>query len=389
MTHRYADLCRSAAAALDAVPATAQPQAMVGFDGFVDHIIDVVAKRESRTSYTSTPTIADLGAKITAAAGKSANFELVTRHSKIGGNGPIMANALCSHGCKVTAVGILGDKVIDSVFAPLAERAERVISLGAPAVTDALEFSDGKLMFGKLFPLEAVTYKRLLEAVGGVAGLKDLLRTPRGIATVNWTMTLELTTIWEHLAAEILPGLRADRPLWFIDLADPAKRTTTDILAAMAALGKLQAFADVVLGLNEAECSQICEVLGLVWPTAATEWEAAEQACVQIRDRLKLSYVMCHLVRSSAVAWNVARNVTRATGAAHGSASADGFWVAKPKITTGAGDHFNAGFLTGLMHGIAPAQCLQIGGATSGHYVRTAESPTRAQAANFLRDAAG
>ena len=383
MSQRYADLCRAAAAALDAVPTTAQPQVMVGFDGFVDHIIDVVAKRESRTSYTATPTIADLGAKITAAAGKSANFELVTRHSKIGGNGPIMANALCSHGCKVTAIGILGEKVIDSVFAPLAERAEKVISLGPPAVTDALEFGDGKLMLGKLFPLEAVTYDRLLAAVGGVAGLKDLMRLPRGIATVNWTMTLELTSIWEHLAAEILPGLRSDRPLWFIDLADPAKRTRGDITAALAALGKLQCFADVVLGLNEAECRQICEVLELTWPTAATEWEAAEQACVQIRERLKLSYVMCHLVRSSAVAWNTNASTTPA-----GSASADGFWVAKPKITTGAGDHFNAGFLTGLMHGIAPAQCLQIGGATSGHYVRTAESPTRAQAAAFLREAA-
>ena len=175
--------------------------------------------------------------------------------------------------------------------------------------------------------------------------------------------------------------MRTDRPLWFIDLADPAKRTRGDITAAMTALGKLQQFADVVFGLNEAECRQICEVLGLTWPTAASEWQAAEQACVQICERLKLSYVMCHLVRSSAVAWNI--------GASHGSASADGFWVAKPMITTGAGDHFNAGFLTGLMHGIAPAQCLQIGGATSGHYVRTAESPTRAQAADFLRDAAG
>lgn len=383
MAHRYADLCRMAAAALEAIPASTQPRAMVGFDGFIDHIIDVVATRESRTAYTSTSTIAELGAKISAAAGKSANFELVTRHSKIGGNGPIMANALCSHGCQVTAVGILGAPVIDPVFSTLAERAVKVISLGAPAVTDALEFGDGKLMLGKLFPLDAVTYPRLLAAVGGVAGLKDLLREPRAIATVNWTMTLELTAIWEHLAADIMPGLRMDRPLWFIDLADPAKRTRGDLIGALAALGKLQQFADVVLGLNEAECRQISEVLGLAWPTAASEWEAAEHACVQIRERLKLSYVMCHLVRASAVAWQTADAATS------GSASADGFWVAKPMITTGAGDHFNAGFLTGLMLGIAPAQCLQIGGATSGHYVRTAESPTRQQAAHFLRDAAG
>jgi hypothetical protein len=385
MAHRYADLCRSAAAALEALPATTQPGVMVGFDGFIDHIIDVVATRESRAVYTSTATIAELGAKISAAAGKSANFELVTKQSKIGGNGPIMANSLCSHGCQVTAVGILGAPVIDPVFSALAERATKVISLGSPAVTDALEFGDGKLMLGKLFPLDAVSYPRLLAAVGGVAGLKQLLREPRAIATVNWTMTLELTAIWEHLAAEILPGLRADRPLWFIDLADPAKRTRGDLTEALAALQKLQQFADVVLGLNEAECRQICDLLGIAWPTADNEWEAAERACVLIREQLKISYVMCHLVRASAVAWQLPGSGPDLGG----SASADGFWVAKPKITTGAGDHFNAGFLTGLMLGIAPAQCLQIGGATSGHYVRTAESPTRAQAAAFLREAAG
>ncbi len=379
--HRYAALCHSAADALERLRDDAQPRTLVGFDGFVDHIIDVVATRQTRTTYATIPTIAALGTKISAAAGQSANIELVVKQSKIGGNGPIMANALCSHGCRVTAVGILGEGAVDPVFEPLAKRAEQVISLGAPAVTDALEFGDGKLMLGKLFPLEAVTFERLLTSVGGLAGLKALFAAPRGIATVNWTMTLELTTIWTRLAAEVLPGLRPDRPLWFIDLADPAKRTVDDIRAALAALQLVQAHADVVLGLNEAECRQIMAVLNQPWPSAASEWHAAEAACVSIRTQLGLSYVMCHLVRASAVAWSVAGTA--------GSASADGFFTQKPLITTGAGDHFNAGFFMGLLHGIAPAECLQIGGATSGHYVRTAQSPTRTQAAAFLRGAAG
>ena len=378
--HRYAELCLSAADALVTLRDDAQPRALVGFDGFVDHIIDVVATRQSRTAYATIPTIAALGSKISAAAGQSANIELVVKQSKIGGNGPIMANALCSHGCRVTAVGILGEGAVDPVFEPLAKRAEQVISLGAPAVTDALEFGDGKLMLGKLFPLEAVTFERLVTASGGVAGLKALLAAPRGIATVNWTMTLELTTIWTRLSTEVLPGLRADRPLWFIDLADPAKRTVEDIRAALEALRGLQAHADVILGLNEAECRQILAVMGLPWPTAANEWQAAELGCVAIREQLGLAYVMCHLVRASAVAWSVSGMT--------GSTSADGFFTQKPLITTGAGDHFNAGFFMGLMHGIPPAECLQIGGATSGHYVRTAQSPTRAQAAAFLRSAA-
>jgi hypothetical protein len=377
--HRFADLCRAAADSLTGLPVTARPQALVGFDGFVDHIIDVVAARESRTSYVAMPTIAALGSRITAAAGRSANLELVVKQRKIGGNGPIMANALCSQGCRVIAVGTLGQDAIDPVFAPLAERAERVISLGQPAVTDALEFSDGKVMLGKLCPLDNVSYDALLAAVGGVDGLKALLRTPRGIATVNWTMTLELTAIWERLSTDILPGLRPDRPLWFIDLADPAKRTEADIATALAVLGKLQRHAEIVLGLNEAECRQLLSVIGEHWPEAATAWQAAELCCRRIRDKLGLSFVMCHLVRSSAVAWGTI------AGQPEGSVSADGFFVANPLITTGAGDHFNAGFLAGLLHGIDPGQCLQIGGATSSHYVRTAESPSRAQVIDFLR----
>jgi sugar/nucleoside kinase (ribokinase family) len=208
------------------------------------------------------------------------------------------------------------------------------------------------------------------------------VRDPAGIATVNWTMVLEMTAIWRYLADDILPGLRRDRPCWFIDLADPAKRTADDQREALAVLGRLQRHADVVLGLNEAECRQIVTLIGGDWPVAATDYHAVEQACVAIRRYTGFSMVMCHLVSSSAVAF------AASPASAEGSASADGFFEPKPLITTGAGDHFNAGFFAALLAGIAPGRCLQIGGATSSHYVRTGVSPTRTQVAAFLRQVA-
>jgi sugar/nucleoside kinase (ribokinase family) len=63
----------------------------------------------------------------------------------------------------------------------------------------------------------------------------------------------------------------------------------------------------------------------------------------------------------------------------------DGPFVAKPLISTGAGDHFNAGFCLGAMLGCEPAMCLQIGVATSGYYVRTARSPSIENLIEFLR----
>ena len=369
----HAELCRAASGSVRSIPASFKPEVVVGFDGFIDSIIDVVETRQDGAVYKPFTTIAEYGRRVNDAAGKSANFELVVKQRKIGGNGPIMANALCSYDFAVTAIGILGENVVDTVFSPLTTRAKRVITLGTAASTDALEFTDGKLMMVKQAPMSEVTWARLLERCGGLDGIKALLRGCQGVCTNNWTMTSGMTEIWQKLAADVLPGLRTDRPLWFIDLADPAKRTREDIQGALDALRSLQRSVDIVLGLNEAECRQILGVLGEAWPTAETEWESARLGCVTIRAKLGFSRVVCHLVRSAACAWD------------GGSAGAEGFFEPRPLITTGAGDHFNAGFFAGLLAGIGPEQCLVIGGATSGYYVRSGISPARAQVSEFLQ----
>jgi hypothetical protein len=373
----HAELCAAAATALGAVPASHRPDILVGFDGFIDHIIDIVGTRTSATAYERMPTITAFGAKISAAAGKSAGIGAVKTATKLGGNGPIMANALCAQEAAVTAIGILGEPAIEPVFQPLASRAKQVVSLGGPAVTDALEFDDGKIMLNFSDPMNAITFDHVAARCGGIDGLKALIARSAGVATVNWSQTPGMTPMWRRLAREVLPGLCARRPMWFVDLADPHRCPVEAIREGMDALREIQQHADVVLGLNENECRQMCSILGIAYPAIQPEWEAAREACVALRAKLGFSRVMCHLVRSSAVSWE------------GGSTAADGFFDPKPKITTGAGDHYNAGFFGALLAGIAPAHCLQIGGATSGHYVRTAESPTRAQVIAFLRVQAG
>lgn len=370
----HADTCRLAADALAGLPASCAPQVLIGFDGFVDRIVDVVQTRTSPTAYTRFPLIAEFGAKVTAAAGKSAGIGAVAKQVRLGGNGPLMANGMCAQGAAVSLIGVLGnDGAIEPVFQGLAARAARTITLGPPATTDALEFDDGKVMLNFSEPMNAVSFDGVVARSGGMEGFKALLRANRGIATVNWSQTPGMTDIWRRCAAEVLPGLRQDRPLWFVDLADPHRCPVEQVRAGMEALQAIQRHADVVLGLNENECRQICAIFGCAYPDRAPEWEAAREACVALRAKLGLSWVMCHLVRSSAVAWE------------RGSVAADGFFEPKPKTTTGAGDHFNAGFFAALLSGVDPLACLQAGGATSGHYVRTGESPTRAQQIAFLR----
>ena len=369
----HANICAAAAQALANVPAGCRPEVLVGFDGFIDHIIDIVDKRTDLNTYSRIETIATFGAKVSAAAGKSAGFGSVITTTKLGGNGPIMANALCAQDLPVTILGILGKPTIEPVFQGLASRAKRTLSLGPPAVTNALEFDDGKIMLNISAPLNEITFASITATCGGSEGLKLMLKNSAGIATINWTQTQGLTDIWRRMAKEVLPGLRSDRPYWFVDLCDPHRRTNADIQAGMQALSAIQAHSEVVLGLNESECRQLCDVYGIAYSTRQPEWEAARESCVALRSKLGLGMVMCHMVRSSAVAWS------------GGTAAAEGFFEPKPKITTGAGDHFNAGFFSALLSGVSPAHFLQIGAATSCHYVRTAESPTRAQLIALLR----
>jgi len=61
---------------------------LVGFDGFIDEILEVVQERVSRSKYVRIDSIKQFSERIGQAANMSANIELVPQQIKIGGNGP-------------------------------------------------------------------------------------------------------------------------------------------------------------------------------------------------------------------------------------------------------------------------------------------------------------
>jgi sugar/nucleoside kinase (ribokinase family) len=353
---------------LDASSALSSIPALVGLDGFVDEIIAVVDKRQSHASYEPVRTIAHLAQKISAASGHSSNYELIVKQTKLGGNGPIMANALASLGLAVTYVGNLGFPQIHPVFSELAQRAH-VISVAEPAHTDALEFEDGKLMLGKLAPLNEVTWDNLLERVGRER-LLELLSGARLIGMVNWTMLPHMSRIWAKMLDEVIPNSERHQRKLFVDLADPEKRTHEDILDALKLLTRFQDQVDVILGLNLKESLEIADVLGL--PGRSDPEGAIEENARAIRAKLNLACVVIHPRRSAAAATE------------DHAARFDGPFVQQPRISTGAGDHFNAGFCLGHVLGFALEESLCAGVGTSGYYVRSAQSPDANELANFV-----
>src|SRR3954471_5100990 len=187
---------------------TAQ-RALIGFDGFVDLIVTPVGLRRGQGGdFVAIDTLAEFGQRILGAAGKSTNIELFPRTEKLGGNGPIMANALLAAGAAVTYVGALGEPQVHPVFASMAARA-RTFSLCAPAHTTAVEFHDGKLMLGTMRSLDEINYARI-SAVMGEAVFQQEVDAAQLVALVNWTMIPNMTSIFTEIVERVLPRLSAN-----------------------------------------------------------------------------------------------------------------------------------------------------------------------------------
>jgi sugar/nucleoside kinase (ribokinase family) len=347
-----------------------QMSAFVGLDGFVDEILHIVDKRESAEKYDRLPTISKFAERLAAAAGRSANVELVSQFTKLGGNGPIMANALASFGLKISYLGILGYPNLHPVFAEFAKRAE-VFSIAEPGYTDALEFEDGKIMLGKHQSLKQMNWENIRSRFGHDKFAAKFSSADL-VGFVNWTMLTAMSDIWASVLKDICPSMQGTRRKLFFDLADPEKRTSKDILRALELITAFQKYFDVILGLNEKEGYDIAKTLGL--KSSAESPDDLLALCKEVHSRMKIDSVVIHPT-SYAVA-----------SGPDGGAIISGPFTPKPKITTGAGDHFNSGFCLGKLLGLPTEGCLLAGVSTSGHYVRTAESPSITDLAGLMRN---
>ncbi len=337
---------------------------IVGFDGFIDEIIHVVNTRFDDNNYTRLENITDLAQKILLAAGLSTNIELVTKMTKIGGNGVIMANALAAANQNVHYIGAIGSPDIHPVFYEFAHKCQSITSLCQPGHTDALEFFDGKLMLGKLASLSEINWQNLVDKMG-IDNLGNLVNDCRLIALTNWTMLSGMNSLIIGFS-ELLDKSSA-HPYIYIDLADPAKRDHDDIMEVLSLISQLAQNSKVILGMNEKESALIANYLAISENDIVKRAEA-------VRSQLDLHIAVIHPVK----------------GAAAASASqklwVDGPYTLSPLISTGAGDNFNAGFCLGLLLDMSLQNALYCGVYTSGYYVRNATSPTHTQLIDWFTE---
>lgn len=384
MSDRHA-IARAAADALETARASL-PSVLVGFDGFIDSIVHMVDVRNdmSPTGYRRLATIAAFAARCAAAAGTSTNIERVTLEDRFGGNGPLMAGALAAVGAPTMFIGAIGSPsrregaggwAVHPTFAKFSTLCTRCLPIAEPSHTLCLEFDDGKLMFNDTANVQAVTWPRLLSVVG-LDPLRRMVADATLLAIVNWSLLGGVEGIWDGLRTQVLEPLAVTHPRErriYIDLSDPAKRLDADLHRCLSLLRQLEETpgVSVTLGLNLAESRRFARLLGIAQPNSGP---SLADSAAAIREATSLDTIAIHPREGAACA-------TRAA-----SAWFDGPFIRQPALSTGAGDHFNAGFGLAQTLNLDPSQCLAVGCAMSGAYVRDARSPDLPRLLAFLRD---
>jgi hypothetical protein len=330
----------------------------VGIDAFVDKIVRVVHSKSTSGEYEFFGDISQFGKHLVTKSGMSCGIEVCERFTKLGGNAPIMANALGSLGLKVNCPAALGYPEIDPIFKDLSPNC-RLYTIGNPGYTTALEFDDGKIMLSQRDYLHKINWAVTKEMLG-LDTIRTLFKNSSLIGLVNWNGMVNFNEIFKGILDEVLSVKSPNKEqIVFFDLADFSERSPEDIAAAVKLINSFNKYCKVILGLNENEVI-------LMYKTLFPGKESLDLVPMSqfIFDNISVDALVIHTLTSS-MAFETGKVV-----------EVPSLYVKKPKLSTGGGDNFNAGLCFGQLMGLDFEGSLYTANATSGYYVRNAQSPT-------------
>jgi hypothetical protein len=336
--------------------------AVLGFDGFIDDLCHVINVRDGKGSGRRIATIGEFSRTVGSAAGLSCALDLESQEIRPGGNTLNMGKAILEFGNDLSLIATLGANEINPLFRPVTDLCKNSISIGEPGFAEALEFLDGKLMFNRTGQIHTIGWDTVC-AHASPEHLKHIIGTASLIGFLDWTIFPLMDSLVEGFLG-IINELK-NKPAAFFDPSDLRRRTRADIVDIADGISRCGRSIETILSLNESESM-----------TAADALSVAEGGhtlrAAAIRDRLKIRAVVVHPLEGAAVA------------TPEGTCWIDGPYTDNPRISTGGGDTFNAGFSNGWMLGMTPEQCAALGAYTSGYYVRNGTPPGKRELIDFI-----
>jgi hypothetical protein len=337
-----------------------------GFDGFIDAIIKIIKKKQSQKTSLFT-TIKEFGNYIIEKEGTSFSLELEEQHKKLGGNMPIMANALGQMGVPVNCLGALGYPQPDPIFKNLSSNC-KLFSFADPGISTAYEFNDGKILLAQMGELNNADWKTIKEKIG-LDTIITLYKESNLICLLNWSEIDASTDIWKGLLKDVLPKYKPDKKqIVFFDLSDCSKRTPQSINEALDLIQRFANYTKVILSLNKNEAH-------IIYQSLYNRKSKKELFSIgnKLLKKLTIDTLVLHSSKE-AMAFSNSEQV-----------KVDSFFTPEPKISTGAGDNFNAGFCAGQLLELDLESSVILANAVSGCYIRKGISPRLPDIVDFLK----
>jgi sugar/nucleoside kinase (ribokinase family) len=336
---------------------TANANAVLGFDACIDNIVKVVKGQKDNGCSVYFSSSKEFGEFLTDLENRSSGVEFHTKLSKLGGNMVIMANALGNLGISIDCIGTFGLPEILPVFRTMSGNCS-LNTVGDTITATALEFNDSKVIMFDPGPYNKLSWEGIKEILG-FEKLIQSFSAKQLVSFLNWSEIENTSQIWEGVLDEILPAIvqTGPKPFFFTDFSDCSRRSKSEIQLAISLLGRFRDYFKVILSLNRNEAKLIAAALEL--STDCSD----EEFTISVFGAANSDIVIIHRTED-ALAYD---------GMIFEKCST--FFCKEPKILTGGGDNFNAGFCYSAVRNFDLFQSLIIANAVSGYYVRTAVSP--------------
>jgi hypothetical protein len=345
---------------------TSSGTAFLGFDACIDIIVRIVREKNGNeiTGYFSDSD--QFGEFLINLGKKSCGVELETKLSKMGGNMVIMANAMGNLGIRTECLGTFGFPEILPLFHNMSSNCS-LHTIGDSITATALEFNNSKVIMFDPGPYNNLTWEGI-KKLFGTDLLKKMLAGKKLISFLNWSEIENSSKIWKGFLDEVFPEIEIGeiKPLFFSDFSDCSRKSQKEIRTAIGLLGSFRNYFKVILSLNQNEASLVAKALGF------KENVPDEEFLRGLSGACNADILVIHRTNDALACDGV--NYEKC----------ETFFCKEPKILTGGGDNFNAGFCYAMLHDLNLFQSLIVANAVSGSYVKTGISPDVENLIKFL-----
>jgi len=332
---------------------------LLGCDGFVDEVYQLVKVRQSLTDYTAMEKLKDFGELIVARQDGGVGLEMVPKRRCSGGFTPNTGRVVAFLGLKPTLIGLYGGKDIDPAFEELQDNS-RLISLGDPALTVVLEFHDGKVLMSALKTVADLTWKEVCDQLGPDQ-LKELFADVDILGLGYWSLTPDFDNFLDGFISQYEGG-KAPRRMFF-DFADINKKSQESFNDTIRLMGRLNEKIPMTISFNEHEGKELFSRFSL---NMHEKPDTVAADLTKLRKEIGIDELIIH---------------TPTFAAASHSSDGEAFAIQDTQTevirTAGAGDTFNGGYLCASLGDLPIKERLVIANAATAYFVTHATAPDK------------